>query len=1145
MKKMSTRMRGWRKAKDLLRSVRALMLPVMTAPVLLTAARYCAAALAIMLLASEAAWADCSPAAANNAVATCTGTTNNQGAGAPGTSADTTGYGTGTETAVTVTVDSNATVTATNQAISVADGTIINGAGASITGGWGIRAATGSINLTNSGIVAGTSPGASYGIFVFTDATVTNNAGATITGGDAGIRASNGSITLVNSGSVIATRNTFGGVYAKTNATVTNNAGASITSRGTTIGGILGFVSVINSGSITGTGTQSAAIRAGTSATVTNNAGGSIAGTWYGIDAAGGGSSVVNAGSISGSIAAIRFAGTGNTLTLAAGSAITGNVLGTGSDTFQLGGSGAATFDVSQLDAAGQYRGFGTFNKIDSSVWTLTGASTFAGPINVNGGTLQFNQAASIGGAGATVSVASGATAATGYAMDQAFLARLNPSSAGVAALAADSGNALDLNAAGLTNVSLGAVGSATYSGTLTPAGTLYRLGGGGGTLTMASALTGANDLVVAGNGTTPGTVILAANNTFSGITTISAGTLQIGNGGTAGSLGSGDVFNNATLAINRADVVTLANAISGTGALQQNGTGTTRLTGTSTYTGATVVNAGTLSVNGSIASSAVTVNSGGTLGGNGSVGDTTINGGTLSPGNSIGTLNVTGNLVFTAASSYMVEVSPVAADRTNVSGTATLGGATVNASFAAGSYVTKQYTIVNASGGVIGSFGTQVNTNLPSNFTSKLSYDANNAYLNLTLNYTPTPTPDPTPTPGPTPVAPSYIPLSGNQQNVANALVGFFNRTGGIPLVFGGLNAAGLGQAAGESGTGSQQTSFDAATQFMGMMTDPFAAGRDESAVSSFADQALNYAGKRNPSDALAAIYRKAPLAPAFEPRWNVWAAGFGGSQTTDGNTATGSNTATSRIYGTAVGADYRFSPNTIAGFALAGGGSNFSVNGSGSGRSDLFQAGAFVRHMIGSAYITGAAAYGWQDITTDRTVGGSALQGRFSANAYSGRIEAGNRTAMPWLGGVGITPYAAVQVTALDLPAYAETVASGSNLFALSYTSKTVTAIRSELGLRSDRSFAVNDAVLTLRGRAAWAHDYNTERAAAATFQSLPGASFVVNGATPARDAALTTASAETRFRNGITLAASFEGEFSQVTRSYAGKGAVRYQW
>jgi uncharacterized protein with beta-barrel porin domain len=159
--------------------------------------------------------------------------------------------------------------------------------------------------------------------------------------------------------------------------------------------------------------------------------------------------------------------------------------------------------------------------------------------------------------------------------------------------------------------------------------------------------------------------------------------------------------------------------------------------------------------------------------------------------------------------------------------------------------------------------------------------------------------------------------------------------------------------------------------TQFMGLLTDPFVAGRVDPVQSSpsapqFAeenDSAGAYAdnGKprtRSERDAYAAIYRKAPpMGDPFAQRWSVWAAGYGGSQTTDGNAGVGSNTATSRIFGTAVGADYRFSPFTLAGFALAGGGTNFSIaNGLGSGRSDLFQAGAFLRHTGGSGlYLRG----------------------------------------------------------------------------------------------------------------------------------------------------------------------------------------------
>ncbi|MDB5583258.1 MAG: autotransporter protein [Bradyrhizobium sp.] len=85
--------------------------------------------------------------------------------------------------------------------------------------------------------------------------------------------------------------------------------------------------------------------------------------------------------------------------------------------------------------------------------------------------------------------------------------------------------------------------------------------------------------------------------------------------------------------------------------------------------------------------------------------------------------------------------------------------------------------------------------------------------------------------------------------------------------------------------------------------------------------------------------------------------------------------------------------------------------------------------------------------------------------------------------------------------------------------------------------------DAVLTLRGRSAWAHDFNPDRTVGATFQALPGASFVVNGARQASDIA--SASAEMKWLNGWSAAATFEGECSNVTRSYAGKGTVRFAW
>jgi hypothetical protein len=115
-------------------------------------------------------------------------------------------------------------------------------------------------------------------------------------------------------------------------------------------------------------------------------------------------------------------------------------------------------------------------------------------------------------------------------------------------------------------------------------------------------------------------------------------------------------------------------------------------------------------------------------------------------------------------------------------------------------------------------------------------------------------------------------------------------------------------------------------------------------------------------------------------------------------------------------------------------------------------------------------------------------------------------------------------------DVPVFAsfsESATSGRNQFALAYASTTTTNIRTELGAQTDKSFVVRDGIVTLRGRAAWAHDSNTDRPLTATFQTLPGATFTVNGARPSADAALLTAGAEMKWRNGWALAGSFDGD------------------
>lgn len=157
---------------------------------------------------------------------------------------------------------------------------------------------------------------------------------------------------------------------------------------------------------------------------------------------------------------------------------------------------------------------------------------------------------------------------------------------------------------------------------------------------------------------------------------TVDQGTLQIGNGGTSGSLAGNVALNtDATLAFDRADAYIYSGVVSGAGGLAQNGTGTTTLTAASTYTGPTTVNLGTLAIEGSI-TSPVTVAAAGTLAGTGTVFGNVINSGMVAAGNSAGwgALTIAGNYI---GSGGAVRVSAVLGDDSSSTGRLVVTGDT------------------------------------------------------------------------------------------------------------------------------------------------------------------------------------------------------------------------------------------------------------------------------------------------------------------------------------------------------------------------------------------------------------------------------------------------------------------------------------
>ncbi len=1071
---------------------------------------------------------------------------------------------------------------------SFANGGILtfNGAGITINGGSATIANNSFLSFDNTSTAGNAAiTNNSGGILRFNDAStagssiITNNMNLhfnnTSTAGSASITNNSnlhfndastaGDATIANNGGTLS----FAGTSTAADARITNNGGVQFSDNTTAANAVItnnGGLTFLNSSNasnaaITNNGSVyfSDSSTAG-SATITNNTGGAV--SFSQTSTAGSATITNNAGGT------LNFSDTST----AGGATITNNMDLNFFNASTAGGAAIAN------GSTGFMVFYDTSNAGSATITNSTGAVVFydnssagSAAITNNSGVLSFQLASTAGNSVITnnrsMSFRDTSTAGNAAITNNGILRFRETSNGGNAAITNNASGIVDFS------FSTGPGGARRLTaGSIAGAGT-YNLG--------ANELTvGSNNLstevsgVISGAGgslvkTGTGTLTLSGINSYTGGTTINGGTIAVasdtGLGAVAGPLafGGGTLRFNAAFDLAATRAVTLnagggsidtngfsagiTQNISGAGGLTKTGMGTLTLSGINTYTGGTTVNDGTLVVNGSIASSAATVNSGGTLGGTGTLGSTTIaSGGTLAPGNSIGTLSVNGNLAFGSGSFYRVEVSATSADRTNVTGIATLTGATVQVLPLMSSFRAQTYTILNATGGISGTFA---GLTAPGSFSltrnPRLTYDANNVFLVL----------DP---------ATLALPAGANrnQTSVAGGINQGVASGGTPPAAFDALlNMTGaqlnssLTQASGEIGANMGPASFYAMNQFLNALLEPSdsrsgTAGRSQ--TSGTANQPLGFAPLTTGAVARAhAAVMPQEMSLSLYPnrlatRWSTWATGYRGANTTTGNASIGSHDSTSRIFGTAMGADYRLSPDTRIGIALGIGSVNFSTSGGlGSGRANLYQAGIHARHTFGPAYVAVGAAYGWQDATTERTVtiaGIDVLEGKFQPQTFAVRGETGYRFATPWL---GITPYIAGQATNFHSPAYTERAISGGGAFALSYVAQTKTNVRTELGVRLDKSFVLAEGQFTLRSRLAWAHDTDSHSSATAAFQSIPGSTFTVRGARGGANSVLVTAGAEMKWRNGFSFGGSFEGEFSGRSQGYAGKGTLRYLW
>lgn len=220
-----------------------------------------------------------------------------------------------------------------------------------------------------------------------------------------------------------------------------------------------------------------------------------------------------------------------------------------------LGASGNYTYSGTMTPAGTTYRfggGGGTLtvskalsgsrSMVVAGNVTLSGTNTYTGGTTVNAGNLAFTKTGAIPSTGTTMINSGGAVLVSGaYTTAQNWLNSGKINTASTGALAFTAANSGAINMGSYTNLSIGANGAYTYSGTLTPAGSTYRFGGGGGTLTVSPVLSGGNGLVTSGN------VTLTGANTYTGATTVNAGTLRLSGSGAINS-SSGVTLNGGTL---------------------------------------------------------------------------------------------------------------------------------------------------------------------------------------------------------------------------------------------------------------------------------------------------------------------------------------------------------------------------------------------------------------------------------------------------------------------------------------------------------------------------------------------------------------------------------------------------------------------
>ena len=879
-------------------------------------------------------------------------------------------------------------------------------------------------------------------------------------------------------------------------------------------------------------------------------------------------------------------------------------------------------------NATGSFSGIisGTGNvTVSGGFQTLSGVNSYTGTTTVSGGTLALAGNGSIAASSnvvvnGTLDISNAAGPVTLATLAGSGSVNLGGRTLNLAgATGTFSGTILGSGGLALSGRAATLSGTNTYTGgTFINAGTL-QIGNGStsgaivgdvvdnGTLAFnrsdtyvfAGAISGLGNLAQTGAGTT----VLTGASTYSGNTTIAAGTLQIGNGGTDGAI-AGDVVDNGVLAFNRSDALAFNGAISGTGSVSLVN-GALTLAGVSSYTGATSVSSGaTLRLGGSgsiAASGSVAVD--GTLDASAATAGFSLvslaGAGTVALGGQnltltgakdtfSGAITGTGGLVLTGGTQTLSGISSysgatvVKGGTLSVTGSAGAAGVTVAGggtlsgtgtvgaiSVASGGTLTPGVGgsgALTSTGNLSLAAGSIYNVDVSSSGAGSLA-TTGSAALDGTLVVTSTG--------GAYPLGQKFTVLTAD-----GGIAGTFSATQ-VPSTGATFNTA---------------VSYDAdnvylevdlaklspllpdgaavnATSAVGGIDSAIAAGDSlTSAFNGLANQSsegLGEAAAQLPGEIgaaaagasqalfdpfLGAIFDHlasnignggAAARPLALYARQAWATVFAASDRADGNTLDGSHDLTGSSAGFSGGADWAVSQHLSLGFALSGGTGNFRLaDDFGTGRARAYQAAGYgLVQYSPRLYGAFAVIAAMDNISSQRTItvsGSDTLEGKANAFTLGGRYETGLR--LDWA-----TPYVAVQDMLIEMPAYTEQATAGSAGFALAYAAQGHNQASLEFGLRQNFDLPLSHRWgIRLTDRLALLETVSGSTPSTdAAFADLPDSTFNVLAARTGGGAALLGLGLGVHDQQGLSFDLRFNGRFTSTAKDYSGTAGVSFTW